>query len=88
MKLKDLKKLLDNLSAEELEKDLLYNSKSYGLSGVISSVNQISENLYYDDSDDPAPIHTRSEWRDLGYSDEEIDMMTIEIPEGSICVEF
>lgn len=88
MKLKDLKKLLDSLPSEELEKDLLYNSKSFGLSGVVSSAKQISKNLYYDGSDDPATLHTKSEWRDLGYSDEEIYEMTIEIPEGSICIEF
>jgi hypothetical protein len=40
MKLKELKLWLSKLSDEELEKELLYNSMDYGISGPVSEINK------------------------------------------------
>ena len=86
MKLKDLKNWLDSLPAEELEKELLYNSLDYGISGTIAEINRTDENLYYI-GDDPVIMHTRKELLQRGYTDKEIAGFDIEIPKNCYYVE-
>ena len=86
MKLKDLKEWVNKLPQEELERDLLYNSMDYGISGHITEISKTDENLYYV-GDDPVLLHTKQELKQLGYTDKEISQFDIEIPEGCYYVE-
>lgn len=86
MKLKDLKNWLNTLSAEELEKELLYNSMDYGISGKITEINRNDDDLYYV-GDEPALLHTKKELIQRGFTDRQIDTFDIEVPQGCYYVE-
>lgn len=86
MKLKDLKLWLDKLSNEELEKELLYNSMDYGISGAVSEINRSDDNLYYV-GDEPVLLHTTEELKQRGYSDRDISGLDVEIPRGCYYIE-
>jgi hypothetical protein len=86
MKLKDLKNWLETLSDEELEKELLYNSMDYGISGKITEVSRTDEDLYYI-GDEPVVLHTGRELKQLGFTDKQISGFDVEIPQGCYYVE-
>ena len=88
-KLKDLKNWINQLSEEELEKFLYYNSTEFGLSGVVEKITRIKTNLYYTGEDHPARLYTKKELKeDFDYEQEEIDSTTVELPKGGYCIEF
>lgn len=86
MKLKDLKEWVNKLPAEDLERDLLYNSMDYGISGNISEITKTDENLYYV-GDDPVLLHTKDELKQRGFTDNEISELEVEIPKGCYYIE-
>jgi len=86
MKLKELKLWLSKLSEEELEKELLYNSMDYGISGAITEINKSDDNLYYV-GDDPVLLHTKDELKQRGYSENQISRLDVEIPKGCYYIE-
>jgi hypothetical protein len=86
MKLKDLKAWLDSLPAEELEKELLYNSMDYGLSGTVGEISRNDEDLYYV-GDEPVLLHSNKELKKRGFSQKQISQLDIEIPKGSYYIE-
>ena len=88
MKLKDLKKQLDKLSKEQLEQELLYNSKEYSLSGVVQKIARAKANLYNTHEDDPSTLYTLKELKEQGMDKEEIESCDIEIPKGAFVLEF
>lgn len=88
MKLKDLKKQLDKLSKEQLEQELLYNSKEYSVSGVVSKITRAKANLYNTHEDDPSTLYTMRELKEQGMDKEEIESFDIEIPKGAFVLEF
>lgn len=86
MKLKDLKAWLENLNEEELEKELLYNSMDYGISGTVGEINRTDDNLYYV-GDDPVLLHTQEDLRKRGFTKKQISKLDIEIPQGCYYIE-
>lgn len=86
MKLKDLKNWLESLPAQELERDLLYNSMDYGISGSVTEISKTDENLYYV-GDDPVLLHTEQELKQRGFTKTQIQQLEIEIPEGCYYIE-
>lgn len=81
MKLKELQLWLNKLSDEELEKELLYNSMDYGISGPVNEINKNEDNLYYV-GDDPVLLHTSEELKQRGYSEKQISALEIQVPNG------
>jgi hypothetical protein len=89
MKIKQLKKFINSLSENELEKDLVYNSADYGLSGTILKVHRAKENLYYIGDDDPSPLYTKKQLiENYDMDEEEIKNHIVEIKKGDIVLEF
>lgn len=88
MKLKTLKKLLDRLTKEELEQELLYNSEDHCMSGIVQTVVKARANLYYMGDDDPSTLVTLKYLKEEGYDKEDIESMDIEIPKGSFYIKF
>ena len=86
MKLRDLKEWINNLSEEELAKDLLYNSMDYGISGKVTEINRNDDNLYYV-GDEPVLLHTKDELKQRGYTDKQIAKFDVEIPQGCSYIE-
>lgn len=86
MKLKELKSWLDRLSDEELEKELLYNSMDYGISGNVAEINRSDDNLYYV-GDEPVLLHTRHDLEKQGFTDKQINELDVEIPKGCYYIE-
>lgn len=86
MKLNDLKIWLNQLSPEELEKELYYNSLDYGISGKVSEITKNNDNLYYV-GDDPVLLHTDDDLLKRGFSRKEINEMDIEVPQGCYYIE-
>ena len=86
MKLKELKIWLNKLSDEELEKELLYNSMDYGISGPVSEISKSDNNLYYV-GDEPVLLHTKDELKQRGYSENQISRLDVEIPKGCYYIE-
>ncbi len=86
MKLKELKIWLNTLSDAELEKELLYNSMDYGISGPVSEINRSDNNLYYV-GDEPVLLHTKDELKQRGYSENQISRLNVEIPKGCYYIE-
>ena len=87
MKLKDFKKVLDKMTKEELEQELIYNSEENSISGTVSKLVKAKQNLYYTGEDDPAQIYTLKELKDEGYDNEDIESFEIEIPKGNYYIE-
>lgn len=87
MKLKDLKKIVNKLTKEQLEQELLYNSKTHSISGVVEKVVKQKQNLYYDGSDDPATLYTLKELKE-NYDKDEVEEFTVEIQKGAIVIQF
>lgn len=89
MKLKELKKILNRLSNQELEQELLYNSEELSISGVVSEVVKAKTNLYSDGEDDPSRLLTKNQLiEELGLEPDEIEDYSIEIPKGSYYISF
>ena len=86
MKLKDLKEWVNKLPESELEKDLLYNSLDYGISGKVTEITKSDDNLYYV-GDDPVLLHTEEELKQRGFTDSQVRALTAEIPEGCYYIE-
>jgi len=86
MKLKELKSWLDRLSDEELEKELLYNSMDYGISGALGEINRSDDNLYYV-GDEPVLLHTKSDLEKRGFTEKQINDLDIEIPKDCYYIE-
>jgi hypothetical protein len=87
MKLKDLKKMLNKLSKEQLEEELLYNSKEFSLSGV-ADITRAKANLYTRHEYDPSPLYTMKQLKEHGLDKEEIEGCDIEIPKGAFVLQF
>lgn len=86
MKLRDFKEWVNKLSEEELDKDLMYNSIDYGISGEVNEITKSDDNLYFV-GDDPALLHTKEDLMKRGFSEEQIKKLEIEIPEGCYYIE-
>lgn len=78
--------MLDKLTKEQLEKELLYNSPEHYISGV-ATIKRAKANLYYMHDDDPATLFTLKELKEQGYDKEDIEGFDIEIPKGAFVVE-
>lgn len=88
MKLKDLKKILDKMTPEQLKEDFLYNSETYSVSGVVEAFVKAKQDLYYTGDDDLATLYTKAQLKAEGHDNEEIEDMAIEIEKGSFYVKF
>jgi hypothetical protein len=81
MKLRDFKNWINKLSEEELDKDLMYNSIDYGITGNVNEITKSDHALYFV-GDEPALLHTKEELLKRGFSEKEIAKFEVEIPEG------
>lgn len=88
MKLKKLKQILNKLPDNELNKELLFMSEEYSLSGIVSDIKKAKQNLYTTHEDDPSPLYTLKQLREQGLDKEGIDSADIEIPKGSFILKF
>lgn len=86
MTLKDLKTWVNKLSEQELEKELLYNSMDYGISGPITEITKTDADLYYV-GDQPVLLHTKEDLQKRGFTDNEISELDVEIPSGCYYIE-
>lgn len=86
MKLKDLKTWINKLSDKELEKELIYSSTEYGISGAIPDVHKSEEDLYYV-GDEPSLLHTKEQLLARGYTEDAIAAMDVEIPKDCYYIE-
>lgn len=87
MKLKQLKKALDKLTPEQLEKELIYNSEDLSSSGHVKAFKKAKANLYYTGEDDPAHLYTKSQLLNEGHDIEDIEGFDIEISKGDFFIE-
>ena len=87
MKLKELKKALDNLTPEQLEKELIYNSEDLSISGQVKAFKKAKANLYYTGEDDPAQLYTKNQLLEDGHDKEDIEGFDIEIHKGDFFIE-
>lgn len=88
MKLREFKEILNKLSDKELDVELIYNSEDYYMSGKVTALKKANSNFYYTGEDDPAPLYTKSQLKENGYDNEDIEEFEIEIPKGSWYIEF
>ena len=88
MKLKDIKKWVNKLTDEELEQEFMYNSEEYSVSGVVDKVVKARGNLYYTGEDDPSPLYTKSQLKEMGMDNEEMSECDVEIPKGAYYITF
>jgi hypothetical protein len=78
MKLKKLKQILDSLTPEQLEQNLLYRSERYSVSGIVETIKKAPHNLYYTGEDDPAQLYTKNQLKnDVGMESDEIERLSI-----------
>jgi len=81
-------------------RDLLNAIVDYGAANIVvkNSENKVCHNVkkiaiakadyLWDGDDDISAVHTRTTWRKIGYTKNEISAMGIAIPKGSIILEF
>lgn len=88
MKIRDLKKWVNELNEKQLDQELLYNSDDLSISGVVASIEKATENLYFNGEDDPSPLYTKKQLREMGVDSEEIAEQEIEIAKGDFYIKF
>lgn len=86
MNLRDLKTWVNNLTEEQLEQPLLYNSEEYSISGKVEKIEKATTNLYYTGEDDPAQLYTKEQLKEQGFDKEDIQELEVEIPKGSFYI--
>ena len=86
MKLKELKRMLDKMSKEQLNKDLIVVADDKHLSGF-GEAHKAKCAYIYDGSDDPAQLRTMSELKDECYDKEEIEGMDRILERGDFYIE-
>jgi ribosomal protein S24E len=85
MKLKELKRMLDKMSKEQLEQDLIVIANCRTQSGF-GKARKARCNLYYDGEDDPSELKTMSELKDM-YDSDEIAGMEVVVERGEFFIE-
>lgn len=88
MKLIDFKNILNQMTDEELEQKLIYNSNELCISGEVLEIVKAEEDLYYTGEDDPSHLNTKKELEDEGYDEEDIEAFEIEVPKGCYYIKF
>jgi hypothetical protein len=84
MQLKELKEILDSMSVEQLNKELIVIDCSEAIVGY-AEAEFATEDLYYI-GDDPSELYVLSELQDQ-YEQEEIDDMEIIVNKGDLIFE-
>jgi len=87
MKAKDLKKFLDKLSKQDLNKEVFLISKEFSLSIPVKKIKKAPFNLLWDGEDDPSELKSRNAFLEDGYDMEDVDSFTVEIEKGDIIIE-
>lgn len=87
MTLRELKAWVNNISEEDLDKPLGYQSENYCISGFVEDIIQVEEDYYWLEDDDPSDLYTREELLQ-DYDEEEIDKFMIEIHKGDPVIRF
>ena len=85
MQLKELKEILDSMSVEQLNKELIVIDCSEAIVGY-AEAEFAPEDLYYTGEDDPSELYVLSELKDQ-YEQEEIDGMEIIVNKGDLIFE-
>ena len=83
----DLKKKLEKLSKEELQKEAIFISDSKTQSGVIDVAKKLPAKLYNIFEDDPNELKTRKQLKDDGMDAEEIENCDVEFEKGEFFIE-
>lgn len=86
MKFKDLRKILNKLTEEQLDQELIAISDDKTQS-CCASLKRAKTHLIYDGNDDPSELSSKKELIDEGYSKEEIEGMEIVIKKGEFYIE-
>ena len=86
-KLKDLKKALEKLTKEQLDKPISYCSDNLCLSGIVTGIGKAKANLYNTFEDDPAELYTMKQLKEQ-YDKEEIESFPLEIKKGDFVITF
>ena len=86
MKLKDLKKKLDNLTKEQLEQDFIVIASQKTLSGF-GEAKVSNANLIYVGEYDPCELVTRQSLIDNGYEKDDIEGMEVIVKKGQFYIE-
>jgi len=86
MKLKDLRSILNKLTKEQLDQELIAISDDKTQS-CCASLEKSKTHLIYDGNDDPSELRSRKELIEDGYSKEEIEEMEIAIKKGEFYIE-
>lgn len=85
MKLRQLKKILNKMSEEQLGQDLLIIACDRTISGF-GDVKKSKSNLYYDGEDDPSTLKTMAELKN-SYDSDELDGFELVAKRGSFFIE-
>lgn len=87
MKAKDLKKFLDNLSKDDLNKEVILVSDVFSTSIPIKKIKKNPYNLLWNGDEDPSQLKTRNAFIQDGYDPEDVDSLEVEIKKGDIVIE-
>jgi len=80
MKWKDVKKITDKMSKEQLNSDVCYSTKY--TTGILET-ERVKANLYYTYEDDPCELVTMKELKER-YDKEEIEEMELYFKKGTV----
>lgn len=83
----DLKKRLEKLSKEELQKEAIFITDCKTQSGVIDVAKKLPAALYNTFEDDPNELKTRKQLKEDGMDAEEIEECSIEFEKGDFFIE-
>lgn len=86
MKLKELKKIINSLSAEELEQDLVAISDDLTQS-CVADFKKAKTNLIYSGDDDPCELQSTSQLREAGYTNDCIAGMELIVRKGQYFID-
>ena len=82
-----LKKKINSLSKEDLKKDVIFIAEDKSFSGVVHRAIKAKTNLFYAYDDDPAWLMTKTELKERGFIEEELNQIEVYVSKGDLFLE-
>ena len=82
-----LKKKINSLSKEDLKKEVIFIAEDKSFSGVVNRAVKCKTNLFYLYDDDPAWLMTKTELKERGFTDDDINELEVYVSKGDLFLE-
>lgn len=83
MKWIELKKIINKFTDEQLNQNVIFSNEENSTSGVLNPPIKCKADLMNTFEDDPCPLYTRKQLREMDFEKDEIEGCGVEIAKGN-----